>query len=184
MHHAPHTIYHAPCTMHHAPCTIHKKAPASCGPSPQCITRIAAVSHCGCLGMLNGLFLKALAILIHHQPSEWDQIAFFSSLAFQWSSPDSSDLWYKSRQLKKTVCPPLSGLWMAGVQAPAWCQHWYHVGTSYLSHSLSPSVSLPLSLSLYHTYTHTLTLSLSMTAGDAVRGRDPINFDPKSGFRV
>ena len=38
-----------------------------------------------------------------HPPSVWDQSAVFSSLELHGSSPESGDLWYKSRQLKKTI---------------------------------------------------------------------------------
>ena len=38
-----------------------------------------------------------------HQPSEWDQIAFFSSLGLHWSSPESGDLRNTSGASKETV---------------------------------------------------------------------------------
>ena len=37
-----------------------------------------------------------LAASTYHQPSEWEQIAFFNPLDLYWSSLESGDLWYKS----------------------------------------------------------------------------------------
>ena len=36
-------------------------------------------------------------------PSEHDQIAFFSFLGLNWSSPESDGFSYRSRQLKKAI---------------------------------------------------------------------------------
>jgi len=43
---------------------------------------------------------------------------FFSSLGLYWRSPESGDLWYKSRQLIKTICSQPLGTSLQLVQPP------------------------------------------------------------------
>jgi len=50
----------------------------------------------------------------HHQPSEWDQIVFFSSLDLHWKSPESDDLWYASEGTKETIWSRSKGWWQRG----------------------------------------------------------------------
>ena len=46
---------------------------------------------------------KTQTVPAAHQPSEWDQLAFFCFFGLHWSSPESGDLWYKSGGSKETI---------------------------------------------------------------------------------
>ena len=51
-----------------------------------------------------------------HQPSERDQPIDFQVLDLCWRSPQSGDLWYRLRRLKKTFCPPSEGWWTPNIR--------------------------------------------------------------------
>ena len=44
----------------------------------------------------------------------------FQALDLYWRSPESSDVWYKARRLKRTICPPSSSL---PTEIPSACHH-------------------------------------------------------------
>ena len=98
------------------------------------------------------------------QPLERDHIAIFKVLNLYWRSPESGGVWYKSGQLKETICSPAEGWWSENANSSkSESRTSPNSGKLLVTRSLSPWVLVTPFLSLRVFMTRFLSLRVLIT---------------------